>query len=123
MTENTKISKEQKHLKAEYTARINRVIDYIEKHIDKNLAREDLASVANFSPFHFHRIFGAMVGETLNQFIQRIRIEKAAVQLINHPKKSITEIAFDCGFSGSSTFARTFKPGCIKITEMQPSCS
>lgn len=109
MTEKTKLSNEQKHLKAEYIARINRVIDYIEKHIDMNLSLEDLARVANFSRFHFHRIFGAMVGETLNHFIQRIRIEKAAVQLIHHPQKSITEIALDCGFSGSSTFARAFK--------------
>ena len=51
----------------------------------------------------------AIVGETLNQFIQRIRLEKAASQLIDNPKKSITEIAFDCGFSGSATFARAFK--------------
>jgi AraC family transcriptional regulator len=50
-----------------------------------------------------------MVGETLNQFIQRIRIEKAATMLLNNPKKSITEITFECGFSGASTFARAFK--------------
>ena len=51
----------------------------------------------------------SLLGETLNQFIQRIRIEKAGVQLINNPRKSITEIALDCGFSGSATFARAFK--------------
>jgi len=38
-----------------------------------------------------------------------LRAERAAAQLINNPKKSITEIAFDCGFSGSATFARVFK--------------
>ena len=86
------------YLREEYTSRINRVIDYIEKNTDKGLSLESLAKVAIFSPFHFHRIFRAMVGETLNQFIQRIRIEKAAAQLIVNPKKSITEIAFDCGF-------------------------
>jgi AraC family transcriptional regulator len=50
-----------------------------------------------------------MTGETLNQFIQRLRVEKAASQLIYNPKKSITEIALDCGFSGSAPFARAFK--------------
>ena len=50
-----------------------------------------------------------MVGETINRFIQRIRLERAAAQLVFNPKKSITEIAFDCGFSGSATFARAFK--------------
>jgi AraC family transcriptional regulator len=99
----------QKYLREEYTGRINRVIDYIESNISKELSLEELATVAHFSPFHFHRIFGAMVGETLSGFIKRLRIEKAASMLIQNPKKSITEIAFECGFSGSSVFARTFQ--------------
>jgi len=99
----------QKYLREEYTARINRVIDYIEANISKDLSLKELATVAHFSPFHFHRIFSAMVGETLNGFIKRLRIEKAATMLVQNPKKSITEIAFECGFSGSSAFARTFQ--------------
>lgn len=102
-------SDKEKFLKDEYISRINRVIDYIESNIDKDLSLEKLASVANFSRFHFHRIFRAIMGETLNRYIQRIRIERAALQLINNPKKTITEIAFDCGFSGSAPFARAFK--------------
>ncbi len=50
-----------------------------------------------------------MVGESLNAFIQRIRLEKAAMKLLGNPDKSVTEIALECGFSGSSTFARAFK--------------
>jgi AraC-like DNA-binding protein len=93
----------------EYIARINRVIDFIERHIDEPLPLERLAGVAYFSPFHFHRIFRALMGETLNQFIQRLRVEKAARQLRDHPRKSVTAIALDCGFSGSAAFARVFK--------------
>ncbi|MDP8205049.1 MAG: AraC family transcriptional regulator [Candidatus Electryonea clarkiae] len=93
----------------EYIARINRVIDYINSHITEELTLDILAEVACFSRYHFHRIFHAMIGETLNQFIQRIRVEKAAAQLVNNPKISITEIALDCGFSGSAAFARAFK--------------
>lgn len=100
---------DNKYLREEYISRINSVIDYIETNIDEDLSLENLAKIASFSRFHFHRIFRTMVGETLNQFIQRVRIEKAASQLINNPKKSITEIAFDCGFSGSAAFARAFK--------------
>jgi AraC family transcriptional regulator len=99
----------QNMLRAEYTARINHVLDYIEANIGKDLSLAELAGVAHFSPFHFHRIFKAMVGETLNGFIWRIRVEKAADKLINNPRKSITEIALECGFSGSSTFARAFR--------------
>ena len=101
----------QKRVQESYTARTNRVIDYIDTNIDKDLSLEELAEVARFSPFHFHRIFSAMVGETLYGFIQRIRVEKAAGKLVLNPKRSITEIALECGFSGSSAFARAFRDG------------
>lgn len=105
----TRSNNNTKFLRDEYISRINRVIDYIELNIDKDLSLEKLAQVANFSQFHFHRIFRALMGETLNRYIQRIRVERAALQLISNPKKTITEIAFDCGFSGSAPFARAFK--------------
>ncbi|UCH95933.1 MAG: AraC family transcriptional regulator [Candidatus Aminicenantes bacterium] len=107
----------KKYLREEYISRINRVIDYIEKNIDEELSLEILARVANFSRFHFHRIFSAMVGETLNHFIQRIRVEKAAMKLAANPKTSITDIAFDCGFSGSAAFSRAFR----EVFQMSPS--
>lgn len=93
----------------EYIARINRVIDYIENNLDGDLSLETLANVANFSRFHFHRVFKAMLNETLSRFIQRVRIEKAAMQLTSNPRKSITEIALDTGFSGSASFAKAFR--------------
>ena len=95
-------------LRQEYVGRINRVIDFIEENIDTELNLVTLAKVANFSPFHFHRIFSALVGETLNGFVRRLRLEKAASMLIAHPKETITEIALACGFSGSAAFARSF---------------
>ncbi len=93
----------------EYIARINRVMDHITSNLGRELSLKKLAKIANFSPFHFHRIFSGLVGETLNNFIKRIRIERAASMLLANPKKSITEIAIDYGFSGSSSFARIFK--------------
>lgn len=96
-------------LRQEYISRINRVIDYIEKNINSDLNLEKLSRVACFSTFHFHRIFSALVGETLNSFIKRLRVEKAAAMLIGNPKYTITNIAFRCGFSGSAVFSRDFK--------------
>jgi AraC family transcriptional regulator len=93
----------------EYALRINRVIDYIEANLDKNLSLDRLAEVACFSRYHFHRVFGAMVGETLGQFVQRVRLERAAKLLRQNPKKSITGIAVESGFSSSAIFARAFK--------------
>jgi AraC family transcriptional regulator len=98
-----------RYLREEYFSRINRVIDYIESNIEEELSLGKLARVASFSPYHFHRIFKALVGEPLNQFIQRVRLERAAMKLVDQPKLSVTEIAFTCGFSGSSSFARAFK--------------
>ena len=101
---------EQKELlRQEYISRINRVIDHIEKNIDSSLSLKELSRIACFSAFHFHRIFSALVGETLSSFIKRLRIEKAAAMLIGNPKYSITDIAFRCGFSSSAAFSRAFK--------------
>jgi AraC family transcriptional regulator len=77
----------KKFLKEEYISRINRVIDYIELNLEKELRLETLSRVANFSPFHFHRIFSAITGVPLNKFIHRLRIEKSAMQLIVNFKK------------------------------------
>lgn len=92
----------------EYIHRINLVLDYIDKHYDKELTLEELSSVASFSKYHFHRIFNALIGETLFQFIRRIRLEKACFFLSSQPDMSITEIAFKIGFSTSSSFTRSF---------------
>ena len=95
--------------RAEYVARVNRVIDHVEGNLDRRLSLAELAEVANFSPYHFHRIFSALVGETIGQFVQRVRLERAAAALLGDPEKSVTAVALDCGFSSPSTFARAFK--------------
>ncbi|HEY9061462.1 MAG TPA: GyrI-like domain-containing protein [Pseudobacteroides sp.] len=96
-------------LREEYRSRINKVQDYIEANICEELSVVKLAEVANFSPYHFHRIFSAMTGESLYQHIQRIRLEKSASTLVANPKKSITEVAYECGFTNQASFARAFK--------------
>lgn len=96
-------------LREEYQSRINQVQDYIEKHVSEQLTVQKLAEVANFSQFHFQRIFSVFTGETLYQYILRIRLEKAARLLLNSSKLTVTEIALECGFTSSSVFARAFK--------------
>lgn len=95
--------------RAEYIARINRVMEYVEKHLAESISLEDMAEVAHFSVFHFHRIFTVLVGEPPAAFCQRIRIEKAAQQLKDIPGKSISDIAYDCGYSSTPLFSRTFR--------------
>ncbi|MBT4289544.1 MAG: AraC family transcriptional regulator, partial [Deltaproteobacteria bacterium] len=98
-----------KEILKDYVKRINKVINHIENHLHDDLSLKVIANIACFSPFHFHRIFKAFVGETLSSYIQRLRIERAAFILIYDIKKSITDIAFDCGFSSSQQLAKTFK--------------
>ncbi len=96
-------------MRAEYVARINRVIDHIEANLAGDLPLESLAAVAAFSPYHFHRVFKAMVGENLSTFIRRRRIEKAASLLLSNPARPITQVALECGFSSPAAFSRVFR--------------
>jgi AraC family transcriptional regulator len=96
-------------LRQEYVARINRVIDHIDAHLGADLTLDELADVACFSRFHFHRIFSAMVGETVTDYLKRIRLQSAASRLVNNPRDSVTDISMACGFSSPSVFARAFK--------------
>lgn len=99
----------QENSKIEYRSRINRVMDYIDQHLEESLELKVIAEIANFSPYHFHRIFTFLIGETPIDYIQRLRLEKAAWKLQQTPITSITEIACSCGFNSISLFSRTFK--------------
>ena len=93
----------------EYEKRVNRAIDHVRAHLGEPLTLADLARVAAFSPFHFHRIFRAFTGETLAGYVQRQRIERAAGLLAAWPRASILDVALDHGFSSAATFARAFR--------------
>ena len=84
-------------------------MDFIDRNLEQPIELKDIAAVANFSPFHFHRIFTFLIGETPTDYIQRLRVEKAAWKLQKDPFPSITEIAYSCGFGSTSLFCRTFK--------------
>ncbi|WP_342644748.1 GyrI-like domain-containing protein [Mucilaginibacter sp. CSA2-8R] len=90
-----------------YRARINKVIDFIQAHIHEPVSLAQLADVACYSPFHFHRVFTSVTGETVNQFTTRARCEKAA-RLLRFSKKTISDIALACGYSSAATLTRAF---------------
>ncbi|MDC1105681.1 AraC family transcriptional regulator [Prolixibacteraceae bacterium] len=91
-----------------YKRRVDLVLKYIEENLDEKLSLEKLSSIAAFSPYHFHRIFRCITNETLNEYVTRKRIEKAALELL-HDKKLISDIAFKYGFEDISSFSRLFK--------------
>jgi len=92
-----------------YKTRINRVLDYMEKNLGSNLTLEELARVACFSPYHFHRVFYSQTGERPFELLQRLRLEKAAFLLVSRPEKKIIDVALDSGFTNAASFSRAFK--------------
>jgi AraC family transcriptional regulator len=92
-----------------YFDRVNRVIDYIGEHLAGDLSLARLSQIGCFSPFHFHRIFQSITGETLNTHVRRTRLERAAVLMKASPRKRITDVAFEVGFAGTAEFSRAFR--------------
>jgi AraC family transcriptional regulator len=103
---------------AEYSARMHRVVEHIDRHLDQELDLRALARVAHFSAFHFHRVFFSWTGETLGDYLRRRRLEIAAIRLAGQPKLSILNVALSVGFGSTEAFARAFKArfGCTAST-------
>lgn len=92
-----------------YIEAINKALQFIEDHLEEELNLDIVSKVAHFSPFHFHRIFKTIAKEPLNAYINRKRIEKAAIILITKKEVSISSLALRYGFNSPSSFTRTFK--------------
>lgn len=87
---------------------INRVVNYINSHLDEDLSLAAMADLSCTSPFHFHRIFSSVIGEPIASYITRLRLEKAA-QLLADSEKSVTEIAALCGYQSVHALSKAFK--------------
>jgi AraC family transcriptional regulator len=88
---------------------VNLAIDHVVTHLREPLRLDAVARVARFSPFHFHRIFQALVGETPADFVRRLRLERALLAMAQPKRPSLAAIAVGCGFASSSDFSRAFR--------------
>jgi AraC family transcriptional regulator len=91
-----------------YADRVQRVVDYLDEHLDKELDIEALARVACFSPYHFHRIYRAFLGETVSDTVRRLRLQRAAIDLLDR-ELSIERTAFRAGYASQAAFTRAFR--------------
>ena len=92
-----------------YIERISKVIDYIEEHIGTKLQLSELADIAMFSKYHFHRIFKSVTGENLNEYIKRMKMIKAYRLLQVDKTISIKELSITLGYNSTANFSRDFK--------------
>ncbi|PWK06664.1 AraC family transcriptional regulator [Tumebacillus permanentifrigoris] len=92
----------------DYHERIQATLAYIEENLDQQITMQELAKVACFSVFHFHRVFVLMVGDTAADYLRKRRLSKAAVALLTTNQR-VLDIALEHGFQAHETFARAFK--------------
>ena len=92
----------------DYIQRINKVVAYINNHLDETLELKTLANEAALSDFHFHRIFKALKGEAIGGYITRLRLE-ATARLLRYTALTIEEIAFNIGYETPASLSKAFK--------------
>lgn len=92
-----------------YTARFERVFDFIERNLDADLSVERLSQVAHFSKHHFHRQFSLYAGISVGKYIQLRRLKQASYQLAFDHRTRIIDIALSAGFDSPESFSRAFK--------------
>src|SRR5256886_13153011 len=92
-----------------YHARMQRVLDHIDRHLDDDLDLDALSSVAAYSKFHFHRQFTATFGLSVHRYVQLARMKRASYRLAYGDAQSVTDIAMDAGYEAPDAFARAFR--------------
>ena len=92
-----------------YHAGMQRVLAYIDEHLDDDLRVEVLSGVAVFSKYHFHRQFSELFGISVNRYVQLVRLKRASYRLAFREDESITQIALDSGYETPESFSRAFK--------------
>lgn len=93
---------------SDYYNKLQKALDYIEKHIKDDISLEELSSICYYSTHHFHRVFQSIVGIPVNDYIRKRKLSIAAGEIIDSDKK-IVDIAVEYGFNSHETFSRAFK--------------
>lgn len=99
---------QKKTTQEEYQKCVNAVVDYINLHLGEEIDLKSLAKISHFSPFYFHRIMKAFLGEPIGTFIVRTRTE-AAARLLRYSDAPIADIAYRIGYSSPSSLSKVFK--------------
>jgi AraC family transcriptional regulator len=88
--------------------RIIPALVHIQAHLDQDLSLDALADHAGVSKFHFHELFKTATGETPKSYVERLRLEWAAMQL-RIRRVAVVDVALECGYRNHETFTRAFR--------------
>lgn len=91
-----------------YQKLIQQSLEFIEKNLENSIRTTDVAKESGYSLYHFHRLFLAVVGTTIADYLRRRRLTQAAISLLD-TKREIIQIAFDYQFETQESFTRAFK--------------
>lgn len=95
-------------LREQDISRLDEVLGFLRANKTEEVSLEEVAAVARMSPKSFCRFFKANTGKTLLEYLHELRIGEACRQLLE-TDRSVSEIAFDCGFNNLSNFNRRFR--------------
>ena len=102
------ISERDLKLKNTKMTHLNEILDYISKNYKENITTASIADRCYLNKSYLCRFFKKNMGMSLTEYINKIRVEKAAV-LLKNTDESITDIALNVGFSDLNYFSRIFK--------------
>ena len=88
--------------------RILPALVHIQAHLDQDLSLDALASHTGLSKYHFHELFKSATGETPKSYVERLRLEWAALQL-RIRRVAVVDVALECGYQNHETFTRAFR--------------
>ncbi len=91
----------------EHIEAVQRMQDYIEAHLDKNITMANLANVSKYSPWYSYRLFVDLMHMTPAVYIRRLRLSKSALRLRDE-KVKIIDVALDSGFESVDGYQRAF---------------
>ncbi len=92
---------------ARYALRLDRVLRWLADHPDRTPDLHQLAGLACLSPYHFHRVYRALVGETLGETAQRMRLQRAA-RALSTGQDDLARVARQAGYQSAAAFSRAF---------------
>lgn len=87
---------------------IEKSLKYIKEHLTEDLSLENISEKLSISPIYFHNTFKTSVGKTLRDYVEELRIKKA-INLLTTTNYTLTQIAYESGFSSQSYFSYVFK--------------